>query len=220
MNPKNLEQARFNMIEQQIRTWNVLDKDVLASLAIVKREQFLPENQQSLAFTDTELPLADGSLMLSPKMEARIVQEVAVKKHEKALVIGAGTGYLPALLAFHAQQVVCVESSPLLFEVANKNLQRQKVSKVHLELGDASKGWSKEAPYDVIVVTGSLAILPEEFKQQLKVGGRLFCVLGTAPIMTAYLMTRVSETEYATKALFETNVPLVPHAERPSAFSF
>lgn len=216
----NLEQARFNMIEQQIRPWNVLDTDVLELLSIIKREKFLPEHQQSLAFTDTELPLADGSLMLSPKMEARIVQEVAVKKHEKVLVVGAGTGYLPALLAFHAHHVTCVESSAAVHKVASQNLQKHGITKIALELGDASKGWSSAAPYDVIVVTGSLQVLPEEFKQQLKVGGRLFVVLGKPPIMTAYLMTRVGDAEFTSKALFETSVPIVPHAERLSSFSF
>jgi len=216
----NLEQARFNMIEQQIRPWNVLDTDVLELLTIVKREKFLPENQQSLAFIDTELPLADGSVMLSPKMEARIVQEVAIKKNENALVVGAGTGYLPALLAFRAKHVTCVESCPAVYEVANKNLQREAVSKVSLELGDASKGWKKNAPYDVIVVSGSLQLPPEELKQQLNVGGRLFCVVGAAPIMTAFLITRISETEFTSKSLFETSIALVPHAESLPAFSF
>jgi protein-L-isoaspartate(D-aspartate) O-methyltransferase len=216
----NLEQARFNMIEQQIRPWNVLNTDVLELLGIVKRERFLPANQQSLAFTDTELPLVDGSLMLSPKMEARIVQEVAIKKHENALVVGAGTGYLPALLAFHARQVTCVESSSSVVDIAKQNLQREVVSKVNLILGDASKGWAKDAPYDVIVVTGSLNILSEELKRQLNVGGRLFCVLGSAPIMTAYLVTRMSEAEFVSNSLFETSVPLVPHAQQISPFSF
>lgn len=216
----NREQARFNMIEQQIRTWNVLDTGVLELLSIVKREKFLPPNQQSLAFMDTELPLADGSLMLSPKMEARIVQEVAIKKHENALVVGAGTGYLPALLAFHARHVTCVESSSAVYAAADKNLRREMVSKVSLELGDGSKGWPAGAPYDVIVMTGSLNVLPEQLEQQLKVGGRLFCVLGTEPVMTAWLFTRTSETEFTSKSLFETSVAIVPHAEQLSTFTF
>lgn len=216
----NLEQARFNMIEQQIRPWNVLDPNVLELLTLVKREKFLPENLQSLAFMDIELPLADRSLMLSPKMEARIVQEVAIKKHETALVVGAGTGYLPALLAYRARHVTCVESSPAVFTVAEKNLQREGVKKVSLKLDDAAKGWPQEAPYDVIVMTGSLQLLPEELKQQLKTGGRLFVVLGTAPIMTAYLITRISETKFTSTSLFETSIAIVPHAEHPSTFSF
>lgn len=214
------EQARFNMIEQQIRPWNVLDMGVLALLAIVKRENFLPENQKSLAFMDTELPLADGSLMLSPKMEARIVQEVAIKKHENALVIGAGTGYLPALLAYHARHITCVENSSAVFTYAQQTLHREAVTNVNIILGNASKGWSAEAPYDVIVVSGSLQILPEELKQQLKIGGRLFVIVGSAPIMTAYLYTRITETEFESKPLFDTSIPSIPNAVHVSAFSF
>jgi len=214
------EQARFNMIEQQIRPWNVLDVGVLELLSIVKREKFLPESQQTLAFMDTQLPLADGSLMLSPKLEARIVQDVAIKKHENVLVIGAGTGYLPALLAFHARHVLCIEHSAEVFSVAQKNLQREGVANVSIIHGDGSAGWPADAPYDVIVLTGSLEILPETLKQQLKVGGRLFVILGAAPIMTAYLITRTSETGFESKALFDTSVAAVANAEHVSAFSF
>ncbi|MCD6026561.1 MAG: protein-L-isoaspartate O-methyltransferase [Solimicrobium sp.] len=216
----NLEQARFNMIEQQIRPWNVLDSHVLELLTLVKREKFLPEHQQSLAFMDTELPLADGSMMLSPKMEARIVQEVAIKEHETALVVGAGTGYLPALLAFRARHVTCIESSPDVFAVANRNLQSQGIMKVSLAKGEAANGWPQDAPYDVIVMTGSLQVLPEELKQQLKIGGRLFVTLGNAPIMTAYLITRTTDTDFACKPLFETSISPLPHVEHLSTFSF
>jgi len=214
------EQARFNMIEQQIRPWNVLDVGVLELLSIVKREKFLPESQQTLAFMDTQLPLADGSLMLSPKLEARIVQDVAIKKHENALVIGSGTGYLPALLAFHARHVLCVENSAEVFSVAQKNLQREGVTNVSIVHGDGSAGWPADAPYDVIVLTGSLEVLPETLKQQLKVGGRLFVILGAAPIMTACLISRSSETGFESKALFDTSVAAIANAEHVSAFSF
>ena len=214
------EQARFNMIEQQIRPWNVLDMGVLELLTVVRREKFLPENQQSLAFMDTELPLSDGSLMLSPKMEARIVQEVAVKKHESVLVVGSGTGYLPALLAFHARHITCVENSSPVFTAAQQVLHREGVTNVSITLGDASKGWSADAPYDVIVLTGSVQILPEELKQQLKIGGRLFIIVGAAPIMTAYLYTRLSESEFDVKPLFDTSIASIPNASPVSAFSF
>lgn len=216
----NIEQARFNMIEQQIRPWNVLDMGVLELLTIVKREKFLPPSQQSLAFMDTELPLADGSLMLSPKLEARITQEVAIKKYESALVVGAGSGYLPALLAFHARQVTCIESSPAIFSAARQTLQHEGISNVSVVQGDASKGWPTQEPYDVIVLTGSLQKLPEEFKTQLKVGGRLFVILGSAPVMTACLITRLSASEFTSKVLFDTSVSALPNAEHVSAFSF
>jgi len=215
-----IEQARFNMIEQQIRPWNVLDKGVLELLTIVKREKFLPEQQKTLAFMDTELPLADGSLSLSPKIEAHIVQDVAIKKHENALVVGAGTGYLPALLAFHSRHVTCVENSPAVFAAAQTALQREGVVNVSIVQGDGSKGWAADAPYDVIVITGSMPILPEELKQQLKPGGRLFVILGSAPIMTANLVTRLSETAFDSKPLFDTSVAATPNAEAVSAFSF
>lgn len=216
----NFEQARFNMIEQQIRPWNVLDMGVLELLSIVKRENFLPDGQKTLAFMDTELPLADGSLMLSPKVEAHIVQDVAIKKHESALVVGAGTGYLPALLAVHGRHVTCVESSQPVFTAARQALQREGATNVTLVEGNAATGWKDDAPYDVIVLTGSLQHLPDEFRQQLKVGGRLFVVLGVAPVMTAQLITRISESEFQTKALFDTSVPALPAAAHESAFSF
>ncbi len=216
----NIEQARFNMIEQQIRPWNVLDTGVLELLTIVKREKFLPANQQSLAFMDTQLPLADGSLMLSPKLEARIVQDVAVKKHENVLQIGVGTGYLSALLAFHARSVICVESSKPVFDAAEQTLHREGVTNVTVALGDATKGWCAEDKYDVIVVAGSLQVLSEELKQQLKVGGRLFVILGSAPIMTAFLYTRTSEANFEVKALFDTSVASVPNSEQLPVFSF
>lgn len=216
----NHEQARFNMIEQQIRPWNVLDTSVLELLKIVKRENFLPVHLQALAFMDTELPLPDGALMLTPKIEARIVQEVAIRKHENILIVGAGTGYLPALLAFHARHVICVESSQAVFSAAQANLQREGVANVNIVEGNASKGWSTDAPYDVIVLSGSVPSLPEQFKSELKVGGRLFAIVGSAPVMTASLTTRLSATEFESKALFDTSVPAMANAERVSAFSF
>ena len=215
-----IEQARFNMIEQQIRPWNVLDMGVLELLTIVKREKFLPDWQKSLAFMDTELPLPDGSLSLSPKIEAHIVQDVAIKKHESALVVGSGTGYLPALLAFHSRHVTCVENSPSVFAAAQQALTREGVANVSIVQGDASKGWPASAPYDVIVMTGSLQILPEELKLQLKPGGRLFVILGSAPIMTAYLITRRSESAFDSTPLFDTSVSAIANAEPVSAFSF
>ena len=210
----NFEQARFNMIEQQIRPWNVPDTQVLDLLTLLKREKFLPQEQQSLAFMDTELPLADGTLMLSPKMEARIVQEVAVKKHEHVLVLGAGSGYLPALLAFHARQVTCVESSAAVFAAAQATLQREGVVNVSLESS------CPEQPYDVIVLSRSVPQAPEQLLQQLKPGGRLFVIVGVAPIMTACLYTRNSAGVLQRQALFETSVAALPGTPQPSVFSF
>jgi len=202
----NLEQARFNMIEQQIRPWNVLDTDVLALLSIVKRENFLPEEQKSLAFFDTELTLPDGNHMLSPKVEARIVQEVAAQKHENVLIVGAGTCYLAALLAYHARHVTAVEVSADVAAIGEHNLLREGVQNVTLVKGDGAKGWPSSAPYDVIVVTGSMPTLPQQFVEQLKVGGRLFAVIGTAPVMTATLFTLQAQGQLQATPLFETTI--------------
>ena len=219
----NLEQARFNMIEQQIRTWNVLDKGVLELLSIVKREKFLPQSQHALAFADTSLPLVDGSLMLSPKLEARIVQEVAVKKHENVLLVGAGTGYLAALLAFHARHVTCIEPSKAVFEVAQQNCQREAIINVAFEHGAAEQVWSgSHEDRDVIVVVGSLQSVPDALLAQLKVGGRLFVIIGDAPIMTAFLYTRTGHNAEDVKidSLFETSVAPVANIAPKSTFTF
>ena len=215
----NIEQARFNMIEQQIRPWNVLDTDVLDLLLVVKREDFVPAAHKALAFVDTEIPLPGGEAMLTPKVEARLLQEVAVKKHENVLEIGAGSGYMAALLAHKARHVTTVEILPELKSLAEANLARAGVTNVTVELGDGAQGWSKGAPYDVIVISGALETLPEAVLKQLKVGGRLAAIIGTAPVMSAQVVTRVSETAYDTVKVFETNVKQLTTAPT-STFTF
>ncbi|UVW28422.1 protein-L-isoaspartate O-methyltransferase [Massilia sp. H6] len=216
----NIEQARFNMIEQQIRPWNVLDQDVLDLLHIVKREGFVPVAYQNLAFADVEIPLPGGEAMFTPKVEARIVQEVAVKKHENVLEIGAGSGYMAALLAHKARHVTTVEILPETKALAEHNLARAGVTNVTVELGDGAQGWDQGAPYDVIVVSGGLPMLPESLLKQVKVGGRLAVILGDAPAMSFNIVTRVSETAYDTVKLFETNVKTLSGAQTPSRFQF
>ncbi len=216
----NIEQARFNMIEQQIRPWNVLDQDVLDLLHIVKREGFVPVAYQNLAFADVEIPLPGGEAMFTPKVEARIVQEVAVKKHENVLEIGAGSGYMAALLAHKARHVTTVEILPETKALAEHNLARAGVTNVTVELGDGAQGWDKGAPYDVIVVSGGLPVLPEGLLKQVKVGGRLAVILGDAPAMSFNIVTRVSETAYDTVKVFETNVKTLSGAQTPSRFQF
>ena len=216
----NIEQARFNMIEQQIRTWDVLDQDVLDLLLIVKREQFVPLAYKNLAFVDTEIPLADGENMFTPKMEARLLQEVAVKKHETVLEIGTGCGYMAALLSYKGRHVTSVEISPALKALAEKNLAGYGISNVSVELGNGALGWQQGAPFDVIVISGSLEVLPEAFLSQLKVGGRLAVILGSAPLMSAQIITRVSDTAYRTVTLFETSVKALTLAEPVSRFKF
>lgn len=216
----NIEQARFNMIEQQIRPWNVLDLDVLELLTVVKREDFVPAPYKALAFVDTEIPLPGGEAMFTPKLEARLLQELAVKKHENVLEVGAGSGYMAALLAHKARHVTSVEIVPELKTLAEQNLARAGIANVTVELGNGAEGWPKGAPYDVIVVSGALEVLPEALLKQVNVGGRIAVILGTAPVMTAQLITRVSDTAYDTVKLFETNVKPLSAVVAPSHFTF
>ena len=216
----NIEQARFNMIEQQIRPWDVLDTDVLDLLLVVKRENFVPAAHKALAFADTEIPLPGGESMLAPKIEARLLQDLALKKHEAVLLIGAGSGYLAALLGHKARQVTAVEVAPELKALAEKNLADNGVTNVTVELGNGAQGWSKGAPFDVIVVAGSLPVLPEALLQQLKVGGRLAAIICQSPAMKAQLITRTGEAGYDTRTLFETDVKPLASAVQPSQFKF
>ncbi|RSZ55397.1 protein-L-isoaspartate O-methyltransferase [Massilia atriviolacea] len=216
----NIEQARFNMIEQQIRPWNVLDQDVLDLLVVVKREDFVPAAYKTLAFVDTEIPLPGAEAMFTPKIEARILQEVAVKKHENVLEIGAGSGYMAALLAHKARHVTTVEINPELKDLAASNLANAGVSNVTVELGNGAEGWDKGAPFDVIVISGALESLPEAFLKQVKVGGRIAAIVGQAPVMSAQVITRVSESAYDTVKVFETNVKMLSTSVKPSHFTF
>lgn len=216
----NIEQARFNMIEQQIRPWNVLDQDVLDLLHVVKREQFVPAAYQNLAFADVEIPLPGGEAMFNPKVEARIMQEVAVKKHENVLEIGTGSGYMAALLAHKARHVTTVEIQPEAATLARENLARAGISNVTVEEGNGAGGWEKGAPYDVIVVSGALPVLPEALVKQVKVGGRLAVILGEAPAMSFNIVTRTSETGYDTVRVFETIAKPLLGAQAPSRFQF
>ncbi len=219
----NIEKARFNMIEQQIRTWDVLDLSILDLLVVVKREAFVPAAYKSLAFMDTEIPLPGGECMFTPKLEARILQEVMVKKHERVLEIGAGSGYMAALLAHKGRHVTTVEIAPELKAMAEKNLAQYGISNVEVVLGNGAQGWAEagtEAPYDVIVISGSLPVLPDSFLKQIKVGGRIFAIVGEAPVMSAQIITRVSDTAYNTVKVFETNVKPLREAITPSHFVF
>jgi protein-L-isoaspartate(D-aspartate) O-methyltransferase len=221
----DFEQARFNMVEQQVRPWDVLDQSVLDLLYVVRREEFVPPAYRALAFTDMEIPLridgADtGESMWSPKLEARILQEVLLKPHELVLEIGTGSGYLTALLAHRARQVVSVEIDPRLKAFAEANLQQAGVRNAKLLLGDGSRGWPGEAPFDVIVVTGSLPVVPNALREQLRIGGRLAVIVGEPPVMTAEVITRATQTGFDRLPLFETCVKALTNAERPSRFRF
>ena len=216
----NIEQARFNMIEQQIRPWEVLDPRVLDLLFVVKREDFVPAAQRNLAFADMELPLAAGQLMLAPKMEARLLQELGIKKGDKVLEIGTGSGYMAALLAAHAEHVVTVESRPELAEQARANLERTGIANVSVEIGDGANGWAARGPYDAIVLSGAVAAIPASILKQLRVGGRLAAVVGAAPVMEAQLVTCTAEGVFNTVNLFETVIPSLDGFAAASNFSF
>lgn len=216
----NIEQARFNMVEQQIRTWEVLDQNILDLLFLVKREEFVPSAYRDFAFVDMEIPLGGSESMLSPKLEARIVQELAIQPNDIVLEVGTGTGYMTALLASQAKHVYSVEINPALKTLAEHNLQKQNFENITLELGDAAQGWPTHQPYNVIVLTGSTPVLPKTLLDQLQVGGRLFAVVGDAPIMRARLVTCEAENAFYTIDLFETTIPALKNASQPSRFVF
>ena len=216
----NTEQARFNMIEQQIRPWEVLDPGVLALRSVVRREDYVPEAHRDLAFADVEIPLGHGQTMLHPRVEARILQELAVKNTDKVLEIGTGSGYMAALLAAKAEFVYSVEIVPELVEFARANLKRAGVANVSVDLGDAACGWPLYAPYDVIVMSGSTPVLPAAIQQQLKIGGRLVAIVGEAPAMEVQLITRTGENTFTTLNVFETVAAPLVNAQAREAFVF
>lgn len=226
--PANLEQARYMMIEQQIRPWNVLDAQVLELLSTVRREDFVPLAQKALAFVDMKIPLlapADdamqhGHCMLEPKVEARLLQDLNVKPKDKVLEVGAGSGYMAALLAHRAQRVVTLEIQPELARIARANLKSAGITNVEVREADGSKGLLSEAPFDVILLSGSVAEVPHALLEQLKVGGRLGAVVGFEPVMRATFITRTGEASYSTSQPWDTVAPRLAHFPEPSRFSF
>ena len=216
----NVEQARFNMIEQQIRPWDVLDKGILDLLAVVKREDFVPEGQRALAFTDSEIPLPEGQCMLAPRVEARLLQEAHLQRHERALEIGTGSGYMAALLSHRAQSVISFECRPVLAQYAQDRLRRARVFNVNLRSGDGSAGAAAEAPFDAILLSGSVASVPQALLDQLRVGGRLLAIVGFEPVMRAQRITRLSEASFQTTTLFDTVATRLQGFAEPQAFKF
>ena len=212
----NYEQARFNMVEQQIRPWEVLNQSVLDVMAEVPREKFVPTNYQALAFADVEIPLGQDQLMMPPRLEARMVQSLSIKPTDRVLEIGTGSGYVTALLAKLAEHVDSVD----IYEDFTKQAEQKLADfdNVSLSVGNAAQGWKTDIQYDVIVLTGSTPILPSNFKQQLKPNGRLFAIVGEDPIMEALVVTRFSDTEWQIDSLFETSVPQLIGVTKPSQF--
>ena len=212
--------ARFNMIEQQIRTWEVLDPQVLATLSNTPREAFVPEAYRGLAFADIEIPLELGQHMLSPKIEGRFLQALQLQAKDKVLLVGAGSGYLAALMAQHCIQVTALEILPELCALATQNLAKQGIQNVQVIEADGHDGYEGQAPYDAIVFTASSPVEPEGVRYQLSIGGRMLIVLGKAPVMQATLVQRLAEHSFKQDVLFETSLTEMQNAPQAVAFSF
>ena len=219
-NAMTLEKAHFNMIHQQLRPWGVLDGEVIALLTELKREDFVPAAWRRLAYADAEIPLGHGAAMLSPKIEAHALQALGLRRHERILEIGTGSGFMAALLATHADHVWTVDIEPALADLARANLQRAGIYNVTVETGDAALGWPAQAPYDAIMISAGVSHLPAEVLAQLKVGGRLFAIVGEEPAMTAQLVSRVAEDAYRTAGLFETVAEPLRNAPARPRFDF
>ena len=215
----DFEQARFNMVEQQVRTWEVLDQDVLDLLFVVRREEFVPPAYRTLAFADLEIPLGDGERMWTPKMEARVLQELELKGGESVLEIGTGSGYLTALLARLAGEVVSVEINPRLLAEGRAHLASAGVRNARVQGGDGARGWG-DGTYDAIVLTGSTPVLPDAWLKQLKPDGRLFGVIGDPPAMTARLTRWTAPGAIVHEDLFETVIAPLKNAPQPARFVF
>jgi len=220
MNLQNVEQARFNMIEQQIRPWNVDDGTVLGLLERVKREDFVPLAHKALAFADLEIPLPAGQAMLTPRLQARMVQDLALKPTDKVLEVGSGSGYTTALLASLAQRVISLEINPELATMARANLQKANITNAEVRVADGTKGSAAEAPFDAILLGGSVTEAPQQLLGQLKVGGRLIAVVGNEPVMHTMLITRTSQTDFKSAALWDTVAPRLQNFPEAPRFKF
>ena len=218
MTMMNTEVARYNMIEQQIRPWDVLDDQVLDLLAQVPREAFVPEAYKTVAFADLPVALGHEQCMMPPKLEAKILQALAPQPHETILEIGTGSGYFTALLARSCEHVYSVDIHADFVEAAQQKLEEQNIHNFTLEVGDAAQGWSEHDRVDAIVITAALPVLPDQFRQDIKVGGRLIAIVGDSPNMEVQLIRRTGERDWTTENLFETDIPCLIHARQPERF--
>ncbi len=217
---KEVEPALANMVEQQIRTWEVLNQTILDAILKLPRKQFVPENFKNLAYADTSIEIGHGQSMMVPKLEARMLQALELKPTDKVLEVGTGSGNVTALLASLCKHVYSVDIFPDFIEQAEKKCHASGLTNITFEVGDAAKGWDFHVPYDVIAVTGSLPLSAEPFKEQLNTNGRLFAVIGQAPSMNATLIQRVGPDQWAEEILFETVLPPLINAEEPQKFEF
>ena len=220
MKQTEIEQARFNMIEQQIRPWDVLDQQVLDTMNAIPREHFVPERYRSLAFADTSIPLGHGQVMMAPKLEGRLLQALAITPADRILEIGAGSGYLTACLARLGQHVTSFDIMPDFTAAAGDALQSREISNVSLHTADVANGIDSDERYDAIAVTGSLPLLQQQFHNNLSIGGRLFVIVGELPIMEACLITRVDERNWSRESLLETCIPPLLNANSAQDFIF
>ena len=220
MTAMNMAQARHNMIEQQIRPWDVLDQRVLELIDGLPRDAFVPQPYLKLAYADINLPLDHGQVMMPPKVEARMLQALDIKRTDSILEVGTGSGYVTALLARSGKHVYSVDVYPDFVDGAGRKLAELGISNVTLQSGDAVSGWDSHGPYDVIAITGSLPSLPDSFLQSLKIGGRLFVITGQTPVMEARLITRTAEQGWIEQVLFETVLPPLVNAPQPQRFVF
>jgi len=218
MSQADIEQARFNMIEQQVRPWDVLDQRVLDVMGNIPREDFVPEKYRSLAFADTNIPLGHGQVMMTPKLEGRLLQALTIRPGDSILEIGTGSGYLTACLARLGNHVTSIEIFPEFRETAAAVLPEQGIRNVILQQGDAANGIDSGTCYDVIAVTASVPVDREQFHANLAIGGRLFLILGKPPVMEAVLVTRVDKTGWTRESLFETALPPLLNSEEPQRF--
>lgn len=217
---ENLEFARFNMVEQQIRPAEVLDPRVLELVSEMPREDFVPAEYRDLAYSDINVPIGHSQVMLKPIQEARFLQALDIQKSDKVLEIGTGSGFMTALLAKLADKVTSVEINPELAAQAKEKLAAHNITNASIETGDGANGWENGGPYDVIVVTGSMPILSENLKNQLAINGRLCVTVGVKPVMTVYLVTRISDDQWSEEALYETVIPALENVQQPEKFVF
>ena len=220
MSDMEIKTARFNMVEQQIRPWEVFDKRVLDLMGTAPRHEYVPSAYRNLAFADMHIPLGDGREMMSPKVEARLLQALEIQPTDTILEVGTGCGYLTSLLAQLGAHVYSVETSKALSQIASENLSDHGVDNVELEVGDATKGWDAHQPYDVVLVNGSLPSLPEALCENLGIGGRLAAIVGKSPVMEALLIQRVGQKNWSDVSLFETDLAPLPDTEAPKRFIF
>lgn len=220
MSQTDFEQARFNMIEQQVRPWEVLDERVLDVMSRIPRENFVPERYRALAFADTNIPIGNNQVMMAPNVEGRLLQALNITPQDSILEVGTGSGYLTACLASLGRHVTSMDIFPEFTATAGERLAAQGITNVTLATADAANGLDNDAQFDVIAVTGSLPLLTRQFHENLDTGGRLFVISGKLPIMEALLITRINRDNWSRESLFETCLPPLEHASRPQGFVF